>query len=148
MKIKPDVLKIFSKFKRDVYILLGAIGLLLVPKFFIVENNERLYFAFFEEKPLPTTCLMKNLTGFDCPTCGMSRSFVAWTHGDYKLAWDLHRLSIVLIVIIIFQIPYRILVLITGRRLTVFSNPRFINVFSYGLILLFFFNWILNLFFK
>ena len=34
---------------------------------------------------LPTMCWIRATTGHACPTCGMSRSFVAFFHGDLAL---------------------------------------------------------------
>ena len=32
-------------------------------------------------------CLLKTLTGFDCPFCGAQRAFVALLHGDISSIW-------------------------------------------------------------
>ena len=32
-------------------------------------------------------CLLKMLTGYDCPFCGAQRAFVALLHGDISAVW-------------------------------------------------------------
>ena len=34
--------------------------------------------------PLPPLCTMKRLTGLDCPGCGLTRSFIALGHGQWR----------------------------------------------------------------
>ncbi|MCW8133624.1 MAG: DUF2752 domain-containing protein [Planctomycetota bacterium] len=37
--------------------------------------------------PSISVCWFKNQTGFPCPGCGLTRSFVAISHGDLPAAW-------------------------------------------------------------
>jgi|SRR4051812_4510607 len=41
-------------------------------------------------RPLGGLCLVHNLFGVDCPFCGMTRSFVALTHGHVGAAFRFH----------------------------------------------------------
>lgn len=43
--------------------------------------------------PLPTLCMIKRYTGFDCPGCGLTRSFVAAMHGNLAGSFGWHRLG-------------------------------------------------------
>lgn len=45
--------------------------------------------------PLPE-CLFKNVTGYPCPTCGLTRSFHDTAHLDMHRAFDFHFLGPVL----------------------------------------------------
>lgn len=41
-------------------------------------------------EPLGVGCWLRAVTGYDCPTCGLSRSFVALFHGDWVSAFAWH----------------------------------------------------------
>jgi Protein of unknown function (DUF2752) len=47
--------------------------------------------------PLPTTgwwsCPIRRATGCPCPTCGMTRAFLAIGHGEWSEAWHYHAFS-------------------------------------------------------
>ena len=45
---------------------------------------------------LPTLCWIRAATGYECPTCGLSRSFVAFFHGDLVHAFRFHPVGPVL----------------------------------------------------
>ena len=45
------------------------------------------------ESPVPL-CIVKGLTGLDCPGCGMTRAFLFIGHGRFADAAALHPLSI------------------------------------------------------
>lgn len=57
--------------------------------------------------PMPSLCQFKNLTGIDCPGCGMTRAFIRIAHGQIVSAWWLNPASYVLFAFIAAQIPYR-----------------------------------------
>jgi len=135
----------YSKYKYDILFLLGSILLLLSASVITVKNQEHLNLFFLNEFSLPSFCLLKNLFGIDCPTCGMSRGFIEWLHGNFHEAWEFHRLSILAVLFCFFQIPYRVYVLITGKRIKMFSNTDFILGVSYTGFFLLIVNWIYNL---
>ncbi|AKU18607.1 hypothetical protein VV02_03565 [Luteipulveratus mongoliensis] len=41
----------------------------------------------------PTLCPFRRLTGLPCPTCGLTRSWVATAHGDLHTAFQEHILG-------------------------------------------------------
>jgi hypothetical protein len=47
----------------------------------------------------PKLCLFNSLTGYPCPFCGLSRSFMAIGHGDFKTAWRYNLLGVPLYVL-------------------------------------------------
>lgn len=51
------------------------------------------YLAIFEIFfPDRTNCLVQNITGFPCPTCGMTRAYKSLLHLDIKGAFEWHPL--------------------------------------------------------
>jgi hypothetical protein len=49
--------------------------------------------VFLEPSSLPSMCLIKNLTGRLCPTCGLVRAFCAISHGQWGEALKYNLLS-------------------------------------------------------
>ncbi len=61
---------------------------------------------------LPSVCWFRNMTGMNCPGCGLTRGFVAIAEGNLKAAWDFNPASWLWFGVIAAQIPWR------GYRLT------------------------------
>ncbi len=57
---------------------------------------------------LPAICLSQRLLNFECPGCGLCRSFVRLTHGDLLGAIQSHRLGPLLYVFLVAVALYRI----------------------------------------
>ncbi len=57
---------------------------------------------------LPGMCASKSLFGFDCPGCGLTRSFVALAHGDLRGAIALHAVGPAFFAFAVVQVPYRL----------------------------------------
>ena len=59
--------------------------------------------------PLPSVCQFRNVTGLDCPGCGLSRAFVSIGHGRFREAWNYNGASLLVFAFVLVQIPYRML---------------------------------------
>jgi uncharacterized protein DUF2752 len=66
--------------------------------------------------PLPELCMMRRMTGLDCPGCGMTRCFIALAHGDVASAWSYNPAGLWLFAIVVFQVPFRLVQLGRIRR--------------------------------
>lgn len=92
---------------------------------------------------LPSSCLSRELFGTPCPGCGLTRSFVCLTHGEFAKSISYHRMGITLYVFFLFQFFYH------AYCLNVLSKPipiklqRINAVLSTGMIVLLLVNWIL-----
>lgn len=62
--------------------------------------------------PIPPLCMWKRITGWDCPGCGLTRSFTYMGHGDVLGAFARHKLGPLLYLGVAAQIPWRIFRLI------------------------------------
>ena len=58
-------------------------------------------------RPLPESCYFKLLTGFGCPGCGLTRSFISLAHGDFRNAWRFNPGGILCFAVVAFQLPYQ-----------------------------------------
>lgn len=43
-----------------------------------------------------TVCLIKNITGYECPGCGMSHAVISVIHGNFSDAFNYNKLVIVI----------------------------------------------------
>jgi len=57
---------------------------------------------------LPETCLSRRVFGVSCPGCGLTRSFVAFAHGNLREALRFNAVGPILFLICVLQIPYRL----------------------------------------
>ncbi len=93
--------------------------------------------------PLPQTCFSRSWLGLKCPGCGLTRSIIHLAEGDWEASWRSHRLGILMALVIVFQIPYRLLAL---RRLDrPLIGAHWQAVFAYALIALLLGNWLVEL---
>ena len=93
--------------------------------------------------PLPQTCFSRSWLGLKCPGCGLTRSIIHLAEGDWEASWRNHRLGSLMAVVILLQIPYRLLAL---RRLDrPLIGPQWQVVLAYALIALLLGNWLFEL---
>lgn len=57
---------------------------------------------------IPSLCMFHNITGFDCPGCGITRSFIYALHGQWQNSYLMHIWGIPLAAIVAFQVPYHL----------------------------------------
>lgn len=72
--------------------------------FLLAPGSERVALAGFE---IPELCGVKRLTGYPCPGCGLTRSWVYLAHGDWRTALSMNVLGPVLFLAAAVQIPLR-----------------------------------------
>lgn len=65
---------------------------------------------------LPPLCLWKNLTGYDCLGCGLTRSFTYMGHARWLEAWQMHKAGPLLWLVVLAQVPWRVRLLWLHRR--------------------------------
>jgi hypothetical protein len=56
--------------------------------------------TFFENTP--SICLWKNLFGFECPGCGMTRAFSAVIHFQFAKAFGFNKLVVIVFPLLLF----------------------------------------------
>jgi hypothetical protein len=104
-----------------------ALGVIFLAIVLRVEGEEHVVVPLFN-KPLPGTCTFKRITGFGCPGCGLTRSFVCLARGDVVRAWHFNPIGLGVAVLVVTQVPYRIVQLNRIRRgLPEFRAGRLMN---------------------
>jgi hypothetical protein len=104
-----------------------------------VRPGERIAFSVLPEHLLPHTCYSRVLFGVRCPGCGLTRSFVHLAHGQWRAAWQVHRLGWLLAAIVAIQFPYRAALVLGCERCVL--GPRFAIWIGIAVIALLVANW-------
>lgn len=72
----------------------------------------------FGFRPLPVSCLFQWLLGVPSPGCGMTRSLIALTKGDWQQAFMYHLFGPVLFLVCVFAVVQTLIELVAGRSLS------------------------------
>lgn len=108
-----------------------------------VYPPDRVGFRWSSNLMLPPLCVVREWCGFNCPGCGMTRSFVYLAQGDFAASWHMHRIGGLLAFLVLMQIPYRLLAMRRPQRpILPAVVTRWIGPVLVALLLL---NWIYNL---
>jgi len=75
-------------------------------------------FSWFGWSPLPP-CRFKTLTGYSCPTCGMTRSFQALAHGEFLESFRYNPMGPVFLFILLIVFAKLSLEVTMGRKVTI-----------------------------
>jgi hypothetical protein len=109
--------------------------------FVLSVDADRVAMWWLPQRPLPQICGARAMFNVDCPSCGLTRSFIHLAHGRLQAAWENHRVGPLLALMTVLQIPYRLLCLRRGPVL----KPVLARVISYGLILALLGNWVVEM---
>ena len=72
----------------------------------------------------PCVCPFKIVTGLDCPVCGLTRSFVALGHLDFRSAWRFNKGGLPAYLFVIFQLFQSLFLLFRERAPAVRARLR------------------------
>ncbi|WP_324363240.1 DUF2752 domain-containing protein [Acetivibrio sp.] len=75
---------------------------------------------------IPNTCFFKSITGYNCPSCGMTRSFVSIGHFDFKSAFRYNMAGIFAYAWCVLEIIYRILRVLTKNNSILLKPLRYL----------------------
>ncbi len=70
------------------------------------SDNEQVMVPLLNQ-PLPPLCSLKRYTGLDCPGCGLTRSFIATAHGQFRAAVAHNPAGLYWFALIAGQIPWQ-----------------------------------------
>jgi len=86
-------------------------------------------------------CIFKNITGYDCPGCGLTRSFLCIARGDFTRSLHYHAFGVVLFVYLCLQIIIQSLYLILGPIKYISFTGRLLGRVGFILAIALYFNW-------
>ncbi len=78
-------------------IFIVLIGIALSYSYFFYPNNH------------PVNCIVKQKTGKDCPSCGFSRAFSAFTHAKWEEGKAFNKLALACFIFFCIQLLWRVL---------------------------------------
>ena len=91
----------------DLLIFMVATAVPLIGGALSTPDGQHVGIRGFEQFPLPTLCVSRWL-GFECPTCGLTRSVVSLMAGDLNRSLAFHHFGWLIVLLILVQIPYRL----------------------------------------
>ena len=75
------------------------------------------------EKADIVTCYFHKLTGYSCPTCGLTRSFFAISHLRFQEAFQLHLMGPVIYFALVFLFLKFSFEIVTRKEIQIKVNP-------------------------
>lgn len=124
-------------------VLLASLGVLAAAFLLQVRSDQRVQLSVLPDWPAPEVCYSRALFGWNCPGCGLTRSFVYLAAGDVNASLEVNRVGWLFAVVVALQIPYRLWAIISadgcplGRRV-----PWLFVWIPFALLIA---NWIANL---
>jgi hypothetical protein len=94
---------------------------------------------------LPELCLTKSILGVPCPGCGMTRSFIAIAHGQWRRAWNFNPASFLMFAFIAGQIPWRLCQIRRLRNHQEELDPTVFYVPMVVMVVLLFAQWVVKM---
>lgn len=70
------------------------------------------------------SCRFKQLTGYSCPTCGLTRSFHALSHMDFQDSFRFHLLGPFIYAVLLFVLIKFSIEIVTGKEIKFKINPK------------------------
>jgi len=107
----PPYRSIYTRWWFGHLVMLGLCGAVLAMAF-ILQPTDAAVTLFGVE--VPVTCGFRRFTGYNCPGCGMTRSFTFLAHGQVMEAFRMNVVGPFLFAAMATQPPYRVYALIRG----------------------------------
>ncbi len=95
-------------------------------------------------RSLPPLCTSRIVFGLDCPGCGLTRAFIAISHGRLERAWELNRASFAVYLFVAAQIPWQTIQAWRTRRGHAPLEWPGVYLIPIGLAILLVINWMLK----
>jgi len=107
-----------------------------------VRSDQKVELTFLRGWPAPELCQSRALLGWDCPGCGLTRSFIYLAHGDMASSLAVQRVGWLVALLVVLQIPYRLWALRSADGQPLGRVTPW--VIAWTTIVLLFANWIAN----
>ena len=125
--------------RNENLIILFLCSIVIFFSFILEVENECVVVPISNGIILPTGCVLKIITDYPCPFCGLTRGFISIAHGQMGGAWSFNPMSFAVFLLTAVQIPYRLFLLTAGKKVIVSS--RLLNICGLILIIGFSLNW-------
>ena len=140
--LKPLVTARSARVRYHVTLLIAAILVIASSGLLQIKNTAEIEVPFWGT--LPGICTWKNLTGTECPGCGVSRCFVEIGHGHWSNAWDYNPAGFLIFGLVLYQVPFRGLQLWRLRTGNSDAGHRilYVNLVAWGIVTALMAQWI------
>lgn len=123
--------------KNYIEILILAASLLsIILSFYLAIQEGSVHIPISSGIRIPETCFIKAYTGINCPTCGLTRCFIAISHASFAAAAGFNPGGIIAYIYVLFQIPYRIMRIFKKGNLSIMQKANYIFTVITGSALL------------
>lgn len=126
---------------RHFCVMLLCAGVLLASLLLGVNARGQAYLPPFGAHPIPEICPFKRATGWPCAGCGLTRSTISITHGDWRRAWHFHRVGFLVYLFILGQLLYNGFAWQRARRGAEVARGRWTEYSAFALLALLLANW-------
>ena len=90
--------------KDNCFIAILCLSVLLLPLCLSVKSDDSISIAGYENHGYDF-CLFKHISGIPCPSCGLTRGFIAISHLKFDKALHYNIACLMIYLIFLFQIP-------------------------------------------
>ena len=87
-------------------------GLRVLRNVLLLAAAGTVFFLVFSATGHGIPCVIRLITGFDCPGCGMTRAVAAILRGDFSAAFSYNALSVTLLPLMLIYFAFRTIVYI------------------------------------
>lgn len=143
LKLKPP--RKGAPWEVDLAVLVGCSAAVVVAALLTLEPSGKVALPIGGGLAMPRTCMAKQMTGIDCPGCGLTRSFVAMGSGQFAAAYRVHRLGPLLFMLVFLQIPLRAYAILRGVRCPWEIEAWGKGIVIWGSVILLWVNWVYDL---
>ena len=111
--VRDKPLRLQRRRHWEVLIICSAIVLVLL---FLETDSRRVSLIGLPQFPVPELCLTQSFFKIDCPGCGLTRSCLSLSHGDWRASLAYHRLGWLVLSLVVIQVPYRTFALLNPSK--------------------------------
>ena len=134
--------------RHDYFTALICILVLISSFLFSIEKDESISISGIGVNFHYDFCLFKQLTGIPCPSCGLTRSFIAISHFEFAKALQYNLAGLLIYIIVLLQIPYRFMVIVNSKYAFFIAKPHTLRaVYYYITLVSLFAGWFYRLFY-
>lgn len=111
-----------------------------------VEEDNVVRIPWLGDRSLPELCLLKEFLGVECPTCGLTRSLISFSHLEFRRALRFNHAGILIYVFALLQIPYRLHAIMERGGLTKNAGIRSLTrLYVHLIVLILIVSWLYKL---
>ena len=94
-----------ARIRYHAVVLISATLIIFLSGWLQLKSTQEIEFPLWGT--LPGICVWKNISGIECPGCGLSRCFVEIGHGHWRNAWHHNPAGFLIFGLVVYQLPYR-----------------------------------------